>query len=66
MDCAKKLGREPRTSRWYREYLHELDMLGLISTVQSGKGIRGQTTLIRSSYEPARVKKSIEKTFSGE
>ncbi|HLD62847.1 MAG TPA: AAA family ATPase [Candidatus Norongarragalinales archaeon] len=66
VECTRKFGREPRTSRWYREYLHELDMLGLISTVQSGKGIRGQTTLIRSSYEPARIKKSIEKTFSGE
>ncbi|HIH20539.1 TPA: cell division control protein Cdc6, partial [Candidatus Micrarchaeota archaeon] len=57
---------EPRTSRWYREYLHDLEMLGLISTVQSGKGIRGQTTLIRSSYEAPRVKKSIEKTLGGE
>ncbi|MFH1056608.1 MAG: AAA family ATPase, partial [Candidatus Micrarchaeota archaeon] len=66
VDTTKKFGREARTSRWYREYLHELEMLGLISTVQSGKGIRGQTTLIRSAYEPARVKKSIEKTFASE
>jgi len=65
-ESAKKFGREPRTSRWYREYLHDLEMLGLISTVQSGKGIRGQTTLIRSSYEAPRVKKSIEKTLGGE
>lgn len=66
VESAKKFNREPRTSRWYREYLHELEMIGLISTVQSGKGIRGQTTLIRSSYEPARVKKAIEKTLLGE
>lgn len=65
-ESAKKFNREPRTSRWYREYLHELEMIGLISTVQSGKGIRGQSTLIRSSYEPARVKKVIEKTLAGE
>jgi len=66
VESAKKFSREPRTSRWYREYLHELEMLGMINTVQSGKGIRGQTTLIRSSYEPAKVKKTIEKTLAGE
>ncbi|MBI5035753.1 AAA family ATPase [Candidatus Micrarchaeota archaeon] len=63
---AKKLGKEPRTSRWYREYLKELEALGLINTVQSGKGIRGHTTLIRLSYEPQRVKQVIETKVLGE
>lgn len=60
---AKKTGQEPRSSRWYREYLNELEMLGLITTLQSGKGIRGHTTLIKLAYEPSRVKKAIEKTL---
>ncbi len=63
---VKKLGKKPRTSRWYREYLKELDNLGLINTVQSGKGVRGHTTLIRLSYEPARVKQVIETKVLGE
>ncbi|MBI5636284.1 AAA family ATPase [Candidatus Micrarchaeota archaeon] len=58
---CKKTGREPRTSRWYREYLGELEMLGLISMVESGKGIRGHTTLIKLEYAPEKVKKAIEK-----
>ncbi|MBI4360814.1 AAA family ATPase [Candidatus Micrarchaeota archaeon] len=63
---VKKLGKKPRTSRWYREYLKELDNLGLINTVQSGKGVRGHTTLIRLSYEPERVKQVIEQKVLGE
>ncbi len=60
---AKKSGKEPRSARWYREYVNELEMLGLVTTVQSGKGVRGHTTLIKLAYEPSRVKKAIEKTL---
>ncbi len=60
---VKQVGKEPRSARWYREYLNELEMLGLITTIQSGKGIRGHTTLIKLAYEPQRVKKAIEKTL---
>lgn len=60
---AKQSGKEPRSARWYREYLNELEMLGLITTIQSGKGVRGHTTLIKLAYEPARVKKAVEKTL---
>ena len=60
---AKKMGHMPRTSRWYREYLNELEMLGLVNTVQSGKGVRGHTTLIKLAYAPAKVKKAVEKTL---
>jgi cell division control protein 6 len=62
--AAKKFGREPRTSRWYREYLHDLENLGLVNTVDSGKGVRGHTTLIKLAYEPAKVRKVLEKTLS--
>jgi cell division control protein 6 len=62
--AAKKFGREPRTSRWYREYLHDLENLGLVNTVDSGKGVRGHTTLIKLAYEPGKVRKILEKTLS--
>ncbi len=60
---AKRLGHVPRTSRWYREYLNELEMLGLVNMVSSGKGVRGHTTLIKLSYTAAKVKKAVEKTL---
>lgn len=60
---CKKTGKEPRTSRWYREYLSELEMLGLIAMVSSGKGVRGHTTLIKLAYPSDKVKGAIEKTM---
>ena len=66
VSLAKKFGRDPRTARWYREYVHELEMIGLISTSASGKGIRGHTNLLRLAYDPPRVKKAIEKTVLAE
>jgi cell division control protein 6 len=63
---AKKMGFEPRTSRWYREYLHDLENLGLVRSTESGKGIRGHATLLRLSYDAPKVRKAIEKTLLGE
>ncbi len=63
---TKKLGKPPRTMRWYREYLKELEALGLVNTVQSGKGVRGHTTLIKLGYEAARVRTIIETKVLGE
>lgn len=63
---TKKLGKDPRTSRWYREYLGDLELLGLVTTSPSGPGKRGHTTLIKLAYEPARVKSVIEKNILGE
>jgi cell division control protein 6 len=57
----KKSGREARTMRWYREFLNDLETLGLISTLQSGKGVRGQTTLIHLGYDAEKIRKLIEK-----
>ncbi|MCX8194508.1 MAG: AAA family ATPase [Candidatus Micrarchaeota archaeon] len=57
--------RKPRRSaRWYREYLNELEMLGLITTIESGHGMRGRTRLIRIGYPPSDVKKIIEQNLS--
>lgn len=33
--------------RWFREYITELETYGFISTTISGKGVKGNTTLIR-------------------
>ncbi len=60
---VRKTGKGPRTARWYREYLADLENLGLIVTLRSGKGVRGQTTLIKLAFEPAKVKKIIEERF---
>ena len=60
---VKQMGKEPRTSRWLREYISELDALGIINSVQSGKGVRGRTTLVKLAYEPEKVKKIVESTL---
>ncbi len=49
-----------RSARWYREYLNDLEMLGLITTVESGRGMRGHTRLIRPGYSPSQMKRIIE------
>jgi archaeal cell division control protein 6 len=61
---VKKMGKEPRTSRWMREYIAELDNLGIITSIQSGKGVRGRTTLVRLAYEPEKVRKIVEVTLT--
>lgn len=49
---AKQAGRRARSSRWYKEYLSDLETLGLATLTLSGKGMRGHTTLIKLGYEP--------------
>ena len=61
---AKHHRKPRRSARWYREYLNDLEMLGLITTIESGAGMRGRTRLIRIGFPPADVKKIIEKNFS--
>ncbi|HEV8289839.1 MAG TPA: AAA family ATPase [Candidatus Norongarragalinales archaeon] len=63
---VKKLGKEPRTPRWYREYLHDLETMGLITTIESGKGVRGHATLLRLGYPADKVKSIVEKTLLAE
>jgi cell division control protein 6 len=48
---CKRLRKRARSIRWYHEYLKELEMLGLIMTTPSSKGMRGHTTLIRLGHE---------------
>jgi cell division control protein 6 len=60
---SRNFKKEPRSARWYREYLRELEMLGLIATVESGKGLRGHTKLIKLVYSPTKVRSIIEKNL---
>lgn len=55
------LNKEPKTSRWYRKYIADLEMQGLIDAATSGKGIRGRTKLIRLEYPAEKIKGTIEK-----
>jgi cell division control protein 6 len=61
-----KLARKrPRSSRWYKEYLNDLETLGLIVTTPSGKGIRGQTTLIKMGPPPEPMIAALKKNLFG-
>jgi len=52
------------SARWYREYISELEMYGLILSTASGKGIKGQTTLIKLGYDAQKIKSQIEKELA--
>ncbi|MDP6670833.1 MAG: AAA family ATPase, partial [archaeon] len=53
---AKSLEASPISSRWYRQYINELEIYGLIITTQSGKGIRGSTRLIRLGFDAKKIR----------
>ena len=57
---AKKFGEKPVSQRWFRQYLAELNMYGLINSTSSGKGYRGNTQLIKLGFDSNRVKKILE------
>ncbi|MEM3237096.1 MAG: AAA family ATPase, partial [Candidatus Micrarchaeaceae archaeon] len=61
VEIAESLRKEAKSSRWYRKYISDLDMQGLISTSESGRGVRGHTKLIKLLYPPERIKETIEK-----
>jgi cell division control protein 6 len=60
---CRDLDKSARSARWCREYINDLDMLGLITISLSGKGVRGNTTLIRLAFPADKVKEVIEKRF---
>lgn len=60
-EVCKGSGREHRSSRWCKEYVRELEALGLLQTVESGKGIRGHSTLVKLAYPPEKIKETVEK-----
>ncbi len=60
---CKQLGEKPRSMRWVREYLNDLDMLGFISLRFSGKGSRGQTRLIELGEDPEKIRECVLKSL---
>jgi len=60
---CRTLEQEARSARWCREYMNELEMLGMITTTISGKGFRGNTTLIRLAFPPEKIIDIVRKHF---
>ncbi len=60
---SRSFGKHPRSARWYREYINDLESVGLISTVFTSKGMRGHTRLIKIGHNPNDIVKIIEKNF---
>ncbi|MFH1545240.1 MAG: AAA family ATPase, partial [archaeon] len=60
-DFAKNYNLNVVSSRWYRQYINELEMYGLIVTTSSGKGIKGQTRLIKLGFDAKKISNAIEK-----
>ena len=63
---AESLHKEPKSERWYRKYLSELSMQGLIVSFESGKGIRGHTKLIKLMSPVQKTQEVLEKDLFGE
>ncbi len=61
VEASKRFHKQPRSARWFRQYLNDLEMLGLITMVESGKGQRGHTRFIKIAYSASKVKEIIEK-----
>jgi len=61
LELAKKFGERTITSRWYRQYINELEMYGLILVTNSGKGIKGQTRLVKLGFDANKIKTALEK-----
>jgi len=62
-EIVKAMKREPKSTRWYRKYLSDLELQGLIATYESGKGIRGHTKLVKLLFAPEKIKSTIEKSM---
>ena len=61
LKLAEKFDQRSITSRWYRQYINELEMYGLILVTNSGKGIKGQTRLIKLGFDANKIKSALEK-----
>lgn len=62
-ELCKRLKKSSKTARSYRSYLNDLEMLGLLTSVESGKGIRGHTKLIKLGHPPQELIKIVSKNL---
>ncbi len=58
---ASHYKKSPVSARWFQQYINELEMYGLLSTTASGKGLRGNTRLIKLAFEPKKIRETLEK-----
>lgn len=65
VSLSKRFSTEARGARWYREYLNDLEMLGLLTLTESGKGQRGHTRFIKLACSPEKVMRLIESRAFG-
>ena len=63
VDILESMHKEAKSQRWYRKYIADLEMQGLIISYESGRGIRGHTKLIKLAYPPDKIKQTIEKSL---
>ncbi len=61
---SKKFKETTVSARWYREYISELEMFGLIHSTNSGKGFKGQTRLIKLGFDAEKIRTLIEKEMT--
>lgn len=62
---ANAMSEQVVSSRWFREYVNELETYGLLLTAASGKGIRGATTLIKLGFDAKKLRAALEKELTG-
>ncbi|MCL4389518.1 MAG: AAA family ATPase [Candidatus Marsarchaeota archaeon] len=62
---SESMKKQPKSERWYRKYLSELEMQGLIASFESGKGIRGHTKLVKLLCPAKKTRDIIEKDVFG-
>jgi cell division control protein 6 len=60
---SNSLHKKPRSARWYKEYLKDLEMLGLTMSTPSSKGVRGHTTLIKLGYPANDINDLLKKSL---
>ncbi|BCS90690.1 MAG: cell division control protein Cdc6 [Candidatus Micrarchaeota archaeon] len=63
VSLCRSLNRQYKSERWYRKYISDLSMLGLIETFESSKGIRGHTKLVKLNYPSDKVKSALERVL---
>jgi len=57
---SKIQGKNPVSLKWFKQYLDELELYGLIATTISGKGVRGTTTLIKLGVDATILSNILE------
>ncbi|MBN2517841.1 MAG: orc1/cdc6 family replication initiation protein [Candidatus Altiarchaeota archaeon] len=60
---CRQIKEKPRSMRWIREYLNDLEMLGFVSMQFSGKGSRGQSRFIELGEDPQKIKQYVIKSL---